>query len=157
MNNGCVDSEMTNLKIQTGVLWTDAECRTESQNYGVQKSGGTEVLCWKLTDVDADTDGINEIGGSGPNFTNSGCVAGASDPSQLSAAVTLEQEGYRWYADDGSESGSTALAAQDTGITQAASSVGRLRVLVNATGDPVTKQYKLQYKLSTDASWSDLT
>jgi len=72
------------------------------------------------------------------------------------ASSTLTQEGYQWYADDGSESGSSTLAAQDTGITRAAGGVGRIRMLVDATGDPATKQYKLQYKLSTDGTWSDI-
>jgi len=57
------------------------------------------------------------------------------------ASSTLTQEGYQWYADDGNESGSSTLAAQDTGITRAAGSVGRIRMLVDATGDPATKQY----------------
>jgi hypothetical protein len=80
------DMEVENLKIHTGVAWSDAQCRTESQNYGIQTAGGTDRYCWKLTDVDADTNGINEIGGAGPNLTNSGCVAGASTPAQLTPA-----------------------------------------------------------------------
>lgn len=85
-NNGCVDALFTNAKIQTGVTWTNAEARTEALYYGIQKSGGTERLCWRLKDIDADTDGLNEFGGSGPNFTNTGAVADAGAPTNLSEA-----------------------------------------------------------------------
>lgn len=77
---------ITNLKIQTGVEWTNAECRTEALYYGIQKSGGTDRLCWRLKDIDADTDGLNEFGGAGPNFTNSGAVTDAAMPTNLSEA-----------------------------------------------------------------------
>lgn len=72
------------------------------------------------------------------------------------AGGTLEQEGYRWYDDDGDEDASTALAGQDTGVTLPAGSTARIRVLLNATGDMATKQYKLQYKLSSAGTWTDI-
>lgn len=71
------------------------------------------------------------------------------------ASATLEQEGFRWYEDNGSESGSSASAAQDTNITAAAGATKRLRMLVNATGDPATTQFKLQWKKS-GGSWADV-
>lgn len=77
---------VTNLKVQTGVAWSDAEARTEALYYGIQKSGGTDRYCWRLKDIDADTDGLYEFGGSGPNLTNSGAVADASNPTNLSEA-----------------------------------------------------------------------
>lgn len=78
--------KMTNFKIYTGAEWTNAECRTEALYYGIQKSGGTDRLCWRLKDIDADTDGLNEFGGAGPNFTNSGAVTDAAMPTNLSEA-----------------------------------------------------------------------
>lgn len=87
MATGSDDShtmQCTNYKIYTGAEWTNAECRTEAQYFGIQKSGGTDRLCWRLKDIDADTDGLNEFGGSGPNFTNSGAVADANNPTNLS-------------------------------------------------------------------------
>lgn len=89
---GASPALIQNVKIQTGVLWSDAECRTEALYYGIQKSGGTDRLCWRLKDVDADTDGLYEIGGSGPNLTNSGAIADAGAPTNLSefaAGTTL--------------------------------------------------------------------
>lgn len=73
-----------------------------------------------------------------------------------SASATLEQEGYRWYDDDGDEDASTALAGQDTGVTLPAGSTARIRMLLNSTGDMATKQYKLQYKLSSAGTWTDI-
>ncbi len=87
-SRNAANMEVESLKIHTGVAWSDAECRTESQNYTIQKSGGTDRLAWKFTNTDADTDGINEVGGSGPNFTATTVAAGASTPSQLAPAGT---------------------------------------------------------------------
>lgn len=71
-------------------------------------------------------------------------------------AATLEQEGYRWRNDDGSETTATFAAAQDTTITLAASTTKRLRVIVNATNDPASANYKLQYRKVGDPSWKDI-
>lgn len=61
---------------------------------------------------------------------------------------TFEQEGFRWRADDGSETTATWLAVQDVAITRASLTNTRLRVLVNATLDPASTQYQLEYKVS---------
>jgi len=54
----------------------------------------------------------------------------------FSAAVSIEQEGFRFRNDDGSESAATWKANQDTNITLAANTAFRLRFLLKATGDP---------------------
>ena len=82
-------------------------------------------------------------------------VSAAAVFKAAGGAATLDQEGFRWYEDNGSESGSSASAAQDTNITAAAGATKRLRMLVNATGDPATKQFKLQWKKS-GGSWADV-
>jgi hypothetical protein len=79
------DADFTCLKIQTGVEWTDGECRTESKFYTIQKSGGTNRWAWALKDVTASTDGLNEIGASGENLSNNGFTTSAFTPTQLSA------------------------------------------------------------------------
>ncbi len=66
----------------------------------------------------------------------------------VAVASTLDQEGYRWRNDDGSESAATWLASQDADITQPAETNTRLRTLLNSTGDPSTTQYRLDYKRS---------
>lgn len=63
-------------------------------------------------------------------------------------AATVDQEGYRWRNDNGSETTATWLAAQDTNITQPAETNTRLRTLLNSTGDVASTQYRLDYKRS---------
>lgn len=77
-------------------------------------------------------------------------------PFLISTAVTLEQYGYRWRNDDGSESAATWLAAQNTDISRAKNSPTRLRVGVDATGDPPSQAVKLQYRKVGDTTWEDV-
>jgi hypothetical protein len=67
-------------------------------------------------------------------------------------SVVLEQEGFRWRDDDGSESGASWLEDQDVDTTIAKSTNVRLRVLLNATGDPPSTQYQLEYKETSDGA-----
>lgn len=64
-----------------------------------------------------------------------------------------EQEGYQFRNDDGSESTATSLAAENTDVTQPDSTNTRLRILLDATGDPSSEQYQLEYKKSSDSTW----
>jgi hypothetical protein len=73
--------------------------------------------------------------------------------STASPTPTLEQEGFRFRDDDGSESGASWLADQDTNISRDKNLNTRLRVIVNATQDPASTQYQLEYKKSTDSEW----
>lgn len=75
---------------------------------------------------------------------------------QAGGALALDQEGYRWRNDDGSETTATWKAAQDTAASIAPDETTRLRMLVNATNDPASAQYKLQYRKVGDASWRDV-
>lgn len=68
-------------------------------------------------------------------------------------SYTLEQEGFRFRNDDGSETTATWREAQDINITVPVSTNNRLRILVNATGDAPTTQFRLDYKKSTDGSY----
>lgn len=70
--------------------------------------------------------------------------------------LALDQEGFRFRNDDGSETTATWKAAQDTTTTLAADETFRLRALINATGDPTSKGYKIQYRRVGDASWRDI-
>jgi len=60
-------------------------------------------------------------------------------------ATTLDQEGYRFRNDDGSESGASWKAAQDTDISQIKNSTFRLRALIDAAGDPAASPYQIEY------------
>lgn len=87
-------------------------------------------------------------------FTSSSTSAGATITDWTAnnfSAAPIEQEGARFRNDDGSESAATWLAAQDANVTQPVSTNTRLRVLLNATGDPASFQGRLDYKKSTDS------
>jgi hypothetical protein len=68
-------------------------------------------------------------------------------------AATLEQEGFRFRNDDGSETAATWAASQDTNVSRATNLNTRLRVLVNASDDPDAAQYQLEYKKSSDSTY----
>jgi hypothetical protein len=66
----------------------------------------------------------------------------AFEVQAASSSATLEQEGFAFGTDDGSESAHT-LATQDANTT-AQLGTKTLRVLVNATGDPASAAYTLR-------------
>jgi hypothetical protein len=61
------------------------------------------------------------------------------------AVAAIEQEGFSFRADDGSESGAT-WATQDTDISRAKNTNTRLRFLIDATNDPTSQQFQIEYK-----------
>ena len=77
------------------------------------------------------------------------------------SSATIEQEGFRFRNDDGSESTATWKADQDVNITLAATTAFRLRMILNATGDPASigAQLECRYKPSGGAfgSWAKVT
>ena len=84
-----------------------------------------------------------------------GCNAASFEET---AAVSLDQYAFRFYEDDGSESGSTAAAAEDTNITAGASETKRLRIGIDATADPAAAQFKLQYRRDgSTGDWRDIS
>jgi hypothetical protein len=62
------------------------------------------------------------------------------------SSAAIEQEGFRFRNDDGSESAATWKANQDTNITLAADTAARIRMLLNATGDPASIGAQLEYR-----------
>lgn len=73
---------------------------------------------------------------------------------QYLGTATMEQEGFRFYDDDGNEASASPLAAQDTNVSVALDTNVVLRMLVDATAGIDYKQYQLQYKLSTDTDYA---
>jgi hypothetical protein len=72
------------------------------------------------------------------------------------APLSVDQFGFRARNDDGSETTATWQAAQNTAFTITPDQVFRLRLGVNATGDPVSAGYKLQYRKVGAASWRNV-
>lgn len=72
-------------------------------------------------------------------------------------AAPIDQSGYGFY-DDGTESGSTIDGSEDSGITESTSVTKQLRVQLDASGDPASRQYGLQVRKVGDANseWRDV-
>lgn len=69
---------------------------------------------------------------------------------------TVEQEGFRFFNDDGSESASTGKAAQDANIIEDTETPVRLRVLLNGTLDRGAENYRLEYREVGQSTWSQI-
>ena len=73
------------------------------------------------------------------------------------SAGTLEQEGFRFRSDNGSETTATWLATQDTNITQPKTTNTRLRFILNSVNDRPSETYQLEYRLVGGNTWTKLT
>lgn len=124
-------------------------------------SGGTvrksDVVSGQVTSFLVDW---ADEGGTGT--TSYGVADFSPSPVDMSGIVvevrgnpaSLEQEGFRFRADDGDEDGATWLASQDTDISRAADTNTRLRMLLNGTDDPGSAQYQLEWrKVSGPTDW----
>lgn len=70
---------------------------------------------------------------------------------------TVEQEGFRWRTDDGTETTATWLAPQDTNITRLRSQNTRLRFVLNSTLNRGAESYQLEYREVGGTTWRPLT
>lgn len=75
---------------------------------------------------------------------------------KLAPVYTLDQEGFRVGRDDNTEASHSWDAAQDNNVTAPAGETRVLAFVVNATGTPGAKTFKLQYRKVGDPSWSDM-
>ena len=73
------------------------------------------------------------------------------------SATSIEQEGFRFRNDDGSETTATWKANQDTNITAPKNVNTRLRFVVNSTGDFSATQFQLEYRKSGESTWRKVT
>lgn len=71
----------------------------------------------------------------------------------VAASGTVEQEGFIFRNDNGTQITATALAAQDVNIIQPKATNTRLRVLLNSTLDRGTEQFRLEYRKVGDSTW----
>lgn len=93
-----------------------------------------------------------EAEGGGQTVTPSPVLLKLVVPAPTVASVLAnDQEGFRFFNDDGNEANATAIAAQDTNITRGKEVNTRLRILTDNTGDPPTEQATLQYRKVGDA------
>ncbi len=74
----------------------------------------------------------------------SDAIIAVSSLDSITIAAVLEQEGYRFRNDDGSEITATWIDTQDLNVELAPGESLRLRILVNATDDPAPKGFRLE-------------
>ena len=84
-------------------------------------------------------------------------MAAISVQAPATETGTYEQEGYRLRNDNGSETTATWAAAQDTAGNLNLNTVGRLRILMNATGDPAMENFRLEYRKQGGGNWRKVT
>lgn len=80
--------QFANAKLHVGVYWSDAQCRTESQNFGIQTAGGTAWGAWGFETLAHGVEGLQDLTGNGRTMVNTGCVDGPDRPTQLEAATS---------------------------------------------------------------------
>ncbi len=85
-------------------------------------------------------------------FSNSTNTRG-DDWSGNSLVAVLEQEGFRFRNDNGSEITATWRQTQDTNDSVAVSTVERIRMLINTTGDAVAQGYQLEARKAGSLDW----
>jgi hypothetical protein len=75
----------------------------------------------------------------------------------VASSGTVEQEGFRFRNDDGTEATATWLAVQDTNIIQEKNTNVRLRVLLNSTLNRGSELYQLEIREVGGSTWTVLT
>lgn len=101
---------------------------------------------WTWAEVAALRAGMKRISGGGQAVTQLRVVVDYTP-------ATYEQEGFRFFNNDGDEDASTGLAAQDTNVTQPEGTITRLRMLINTSGQTDPRKYILYFKKSTDGTY----
>lgn len=86
-------------------------------------------------------------------FVSYACYHVALKPG---TAAIIEQEGFRFGVDDGSESAHTWEAAQDTNITTAAALTKLIRGILNTTNDLSATTFKLKYQKNGSGGYVDV-
>ena len=75
---------------------------------------------------------------------------------ETGTAGVLEQEGFRFRSDNGSETAATWLAVQDVNITQPKTTNTRLRMILNSTNDRPSESYQLEYRQVGGTTWTPI-
>lgn len=140
--------------------YTAANTDTEWEDFEIgPREGSNPVAHLRIDDI-----AISNTGWIGPVTTGIALTgttfvrtATFGTGTVTTVAATFDQDGFAFY-EDGTESGSTIDGSQDTGITETTGVTKQLRVQIDTTGNTPTTQFRLQYKLDTDAAseWEDL-
>jgi hypothetical protein len=119
------DSGQTTIYAENAVLGTSSVL----MGYKVS-SGATENLAVTAVSPNYDSSNYAHIVGS----------------LQVAGGATIDQSAYQFLEDDAAEGANTPLAAENTPITIEPGVPFRLRLQLNATGDPTAKNFQLEYR-----------
>lgn len=120
---------------------------------GIRCAGNAILLRKNGADVDSVTDTTYPTGGR----PGAGAFGNATIDAWLASdagAVTREQKGHRYGADDGSESAHTWLDAQGADVSRAPDQPFRVRMGVQAVGDVAAAAYQLEWRKVGDPNWT---
>lgn len=168
---GTAGSDPGNIRIFDSKAWSAAlsipEIFAEMQN--IQPQRFTNLYGW-WPFFAGSGERVDDYSGNARDWTEAGTLTDEDNPpvawdvfipqvqaTTTSAPLSVEQEGFRWRNDDGSETTATWLQAQDVDASAAKETPVRLRMLINATNDPAASHYKLQYKPPGADTWEDVT
>lgn len=128
---------------ETGTNWTYGQSQNELLDgpSGSSRAGFTDLIATgSITTLTATfISGANRLGAAAAHFLEE-------------AAAELEQEGFRFRNDDDDEANATWRQNQDVNDTIAKEINIRLRTILNATGDPDSQQFEIQYKETSDGA-----
>lgn len=154
-------STYANIRAQYMKAWTASKTAAEVQvevQTALPRIYTALYAFWPLFSGSGER--ARDYSANGRNWTEAGTLTDEDGPgvgwgapalfTPMVSAPALNQEGYRFRNDDGSESTATWQAAQDTPVTVSPNTPFRLRVTVKASGDPPGKTFRLQYKRSTE-------
>jgi hypothetical protein len=155
----CKGTATKNAATNSWIAWA-AAALTWYHGYTALTGGTTYYLC---VGGPYSTYVAYDVGSAGDVMWNNDVFTALPDPfyndgtttSRISircgvtaAGGTLNQEGFRFRNDDGDEDAASWKEAQDTNLTAPKSVNTRLRTILDATGDPATAQYQLEYRRS---------
>lgn len=94
-----------------------------------------------------------KIIGSDIWFVGSWAYGGQAFYATKLSLSSLDQSRFRWRQDNAAHESAAWEAAENASITLASGVTKRLRVQVDATGNPPSADYRLEYRKQGDTSW----
>lgn len=130
------DEEVSSILLEAGDYYVFRKTSGRSQAaYNGEVSDQPYLAGITYESAWADLTGVNETGGQDYRFG-----------LDIYPVTNIEQEGFRFRNDDGDEDGATWKASQDVSVSLPFSTAARIRWLLNATGDPASKNFQLEYR-----------
>lgn len=158
------DGQQQNMMMWTATL-TQQELEQQMKTFRPQRY--TNLHAW-YPQLPGSGERARDYSGNGYNMTETGTITDAEPYPPISwggrviyvnygSAPTLTQNAFRFRNDNGSETTATWRQTQNTNDSNTSATRFRLRFLLNATGDPTAKNFRLEVKKSTDTAYRKVT